>query len=469
MNAPFAKTDGRDWPSSNLRWALLGAFVGLLGLMLVSGAAAMRLLAEMHREEQEARHGFAERTQRLSNLCLSTLMYNEAIQRYVLTQFAGAGPDLDTELDRLTGEIDSGLSHYPESRRSDELEFLQAILRLFQEQRHLIDSVRRMSSVERLRSAPEIMVTEVLPWRAEILDWWERLRVWNAQQLQRSDVALLAEFDTLQASLVRSLSIALASGLLLVVASMAYILRLERQMRARYQELAQSRHELERLSSRLVDAQETERRSISRELHDEVGQSLGALLVDLGRLSANVPDGFPGLKDQLDRMKLVAERTVRTVRNIALLLRPSMLDDLGLVAALEWQGRELSRRSDTEVDVQSENVSDNLPDEYRVCIYRLVQEALNNTARHSEAKNAWVKVEQNGERILVRVSDDGHGFDPARARGLGILGMEERVRRLGGSLRIESGPGRGTMLQAELPLPKSEQADEKPNLSHDAL
>jgi signal transduction histidine kinase len=457
MSAPLTKPDTRDWPSNRLRWALLGAFVGLLALMLVSGAAAMRLLAEMHEEEEEARHGFAERTQRLSNLCLSTLMYNEAIQRYVLAPFADAGPDLDAELNRLAGEIDSGLSHYPESRRSDELDFLQAILRLFTQQRHFVDSMRHMTPGERQRAAPQLMVEEVLPWREEILDSWQRLRVWNAQQLQQADQTLLAQFDALQGSLVRSLLIAVVSGLLLAMASMAYILRLERQMRVRYQELGQSRHELERLSSRLVDAQETERRSISRELHDEVGQSLGALLVDLGRLSANVPEGLPELKDQLDGMKLVAERTVQTVRNIALLLRPSMLDDLGLVAALEWQGREVSRRSDTEVDVQSENVSDNLPDEYRVCIYRLVQEALNNTARHSGAKNAQVKVKQNGERIVVRVSDDGHGFDPARARGLGILGMEERVRRLGGSLRIESGPDRGTTLEAALPLPKSSQ------------
>ena len=127
----------------------------------------------------------------------------------------------------------------------------------------------------------------------------------------------------------------------------------------------------------------------------------------------------------------------------------------------------MSRRSDTEVDVQSENVSDNLPDEYKVCVYRLVQEALNNTARHAGAKNARVKVEQNGERILVRVSDDGHGFDPERARGLGILGLEERVRRLGGSLHIDSGPNRGTTLEAELPLPNSEQADGNPQIAHE--
>jgi signal transduction histidine kinase len=215
----------------------------------------------------------------------------------------------------------------------------------------------------------------------------------------------------------------------------------------------------------LVDAQESERRKISRELHDEVGQTLGALLVDFGRLSAALAAAPPELREpalleQVERMKSVTERSVQSVRNLALLLRPSMLDDLGLVAALEWQGRETSRNSGTEVEVHAENVPDNLPDEYSVTIYRLVQEALTNAARHSGARNASVRVARevtrdatrDRGRIVVEVRDDGRGFDPKHTRGLGILGMEERVRRLGGRLTIDSQPGRGVTVRAELPL-----------------
>jgi signal transduction histidine kinase len=201
-----------------------------------------------------------------------------------------------------------------------------------------------------------------------------------------------------------------------------------------------------------VDAQETERRNLSRELHDEVGQTLGALLVDFGRLKAALGACTPEVEKMVDRMKSVAERSVRSVRNLALLLRPSMLDDLGLVAALEWQGREVSRTSEMEVEVQSENVSEDLPDEYNVTIYRLVQEALNNAVRHSGARNARVRVEQSDGQIRLSVGDDGRGFDPARARGMGMLGMEERVRRLGGHIEFRSEPGRGTTITAQLPI-----------------
>jgi signal transduction histidine kinase len=209
---------------------------------------------------------------------------------------------------------------------------------------------------------------------------------------------------------------------------------------------------MQKLSARLVDAQETERRTISRELHDEVGQALGVLLVEAGRLSNMLGHERPEVRMQIENIRSVAERTVQDVRNIALLLRPSMLDDLGLVAALEWQGREVSRHSEIEVDVQSEVVSDDLPDEYRICIYRLVQEALNNAVRHSGARNATVTVRQCAKSVTVEVSDSGRGFNPQRSRGLGILGMEERVKRLGGTFTIASEPGRGVIVRAELPF-----------------
>ena len=255
--------------------------------------------------------------------------------------------------------------------------------------------------------------------------------------------------------------LALTTGLLLSLMSALYILRLERQARRRYQELARSRRDLEQLSARLVDAQETERRSLSRELHDEVGQSLGALLVDVGRLSNLIPLDSAPMQEQLGRIKTVAENAVGNVRNMALLLRPSMLDDLGLVPALEWQGREVSRRTEMEVDVQAQSVSEDLPDEYKICVYRVVQEALNNAARHASARTASVRVVQDSQKIQVSIVDHGRGFDPRRVRGLGLVGMEERVKRLGGSLTIESRRGQGTTVKAELPYPP-QRHPEKP-------
>jgi signal transduction histidine kinase len=134
-----------------------------------------------------------------------------------------------------------------------------------------------------------------------------------------------------------------------------------------------------------------------------------------------------------------------------------MLDDLGLAPALNWHARETSKRTGLNVVVSADDAIDNLPDEHRTCIYRLVQEAVNNAVRHASARTIEVAVRKDLQRVNVTVQDDGTGFDARFMRGLGLLGMEERVRRLGGSLKISSNSGRGTLLQAALPLVELEQ------------
>jgi signal transduction histidine kinase len=434
---------------------LLISFGGLLGLMVFAGLDAFRLARQLQAQEQNLRETLLAHSQPLVVLLSSIHIYNDEMQEYLLSQDPQGDGLTATEFSRLAGAIDTALKMYPPDRQPEERVLLEGLQQLFAEQQAKLNPVLSWSEEKRHSQALQFLSQEVLPQRLRIRETAEQITLWNNQQQAAADQKMFASFATLQARQSRLLAIALAAGLLLSIASALYLLRLEREGERRYQELVRSRSKLEDLSARLLDAQETERRSISRELHDEVGQSLGALLVEVGRLAESSPSDAPQVRDHLDKIQSIAETTVQTVRNIALLLRPSMLDDLGLIAALEWQGREVSRRSEMEVEVQSEEVSEKIPDEYKICIYRLVQEGLNNAARHSSAKNARVSVQQLANKILVRVVDDGHGFDPQRVRGLGILGMEERVRRLGGTLVIDSKPGTGTALTAEFPLPSA--------------
>ncbi len=443
-------------PSSRkVRWLFLGVCGALLAILLVSGILAVRFLDKMHGQELAVRRALAERAQILSSLSLSIQSYNEGVQQFVVDALADQSQPSHQHLDQLTLEIDSDLKRYPVERDFTEAALLDGFQDVFLQQRTVYISVLARRPDE-LRRGPNVIAEQMVPLQRKVLDWSTKLQTWNGERLKNADEALVSDFAAVQGGLARALAIGFGSGFLLVLAGMAYIVRLERQTHSRYTQLAQSQHALQQLSARLLDAQETERRSISRELHDEVGQALGALLVDLGRLSSALSNERPEVKTQLDSMKSVAERTFQAVRNIALLLRPSMLDDLGLVAALEWQGREVSRTSAIEVEVHSENVSDGLPDEYRVCVYRLVQEALNNAVRHSGAKNAQVSVRQSPKSIIVQVSDDGRGFNLQRTRGLGLLGMEERVKRLTGTFKVESQPDHGVSLTAELPFHSSD-------------
>lgn len=439
-------------PSNKLLWLFLTVCLFLLALLAVSGVIAVHYLGETQAQERTISHTLAERGQLLSDLLLSIQKYNQAVQQVVVEAKADREQATRRQIDALALEIDSDLKQYPVVRDSGEAALVLGLEDVFTQQRTLYVSVLK-APPDHPQQTPTLVAEHMKQLQTQILDWSTRLKAWNGERLQQADNSLASEFGTVQSGLMRALTIAFASGFLLVLASMAYILRLERQTRQRYVQLAQSQRQMQLLSARLVDVQESERRTISRELHDQVGQALGALLVDLGRFSNLISKDRPEVRMQLDNMKSVAERTFQEVRNIALLLRPSMLDDLGLVAALEWQGREVSRRSDIEVDVESDIVSDHLPDDYRICIYRLVQEALNNAVRHSDAKNAKVTVRQSEKSIRVEVTDDGRGFQPEHTRGMGILGMEERVRRLGGTLSIESSPGHGASVIAELPLP----------------
>ena len=439
--------------TSKLRWLFLCVSLLLLALLLVSRFLAVRFLSEIRTQELVATRALAERARTLSGLWLSIQSYDQGVQQFVAQTAADRDAEARRLLDQLTLEIDANFDRYPGVRDSEEDALLNGMRGVFSQRRTFYITILAARPAERRRQAESMLAAQLVPVQTQILDWSGKLQAWNSERLQHADRALVTQFANLQGSLSRVLAIGFGSGLLLVLGSLVYIVRLDRQTRVRYVELARSRHALQQLSARLVDAQETERRAISRELHDEVGQALGALLVDIGRLSSTLLGVHPEAKAQLDNLKLLAERTFQTVRNIALLLRPSMLDDLGLAAALEWQGREVSRRSEIEVSVESDSVPECLPDEYTIYIYRLVQEALNNAVRHSGARNAKVVVERLANSIVVRVTDDGRGFDPGRSRGMGILGMEERVKRLGGTLRVESQPGKGATVIADLPIP----------------
>jgi signal transduction histidine kinase len=170
----------------------------------------------------------------------------------------------------------------------------------------------------------------------------------------------------------------------------------------------------------------------------------------LGTLSHYEPDEEFRLR--LESVKRLAEEALRSVRNLALLVRPSMLDDLGLEPALHWQAKEFSRRCGVPVSVNIEGNFDHLPEPLRLCLYRAIQEALTNCGKHADASRVTVIVKQDDARVLASIQDDGRGFDALLTNGgLGLLGMTERVRALQGRMSVSSEPSRGTLISLELP------------------
>jgi signal transduction histidine kinase len=442
--------------AGKLRRILLLAFGGLLALMVVAGLDALHSLRQLDVIERQVNQRYSAHSQALTTILISVHIYHDQMERYLLDKQTPENSNDGEDVKNRGAEVRVAMQRYPADTDPEERALLAEIQRKFVEQENSFAALVTGPAAERQPDRQQVVREQMMLRRAYILQVSRDVSSWNDRKLGETTQSLTASFQNVQTRLVSMVALSLLAGLLLSMVGGIYILRLERQGRSRYQALVASRQELERLSSRLVDAQEEERRSISRELHDEVGQTLGAVLVDLGQLSKLLPSEDSLVQQQIQRIKTSAEAAVKSIRDMALLLRPPMLDDLGLIAALEWQGREISRRGEMEVDVHSENVSEQLANEIKVCIYRLTQEALNNAATHSGAKHAKVLVVEGRDKIAVEVADDGNGFAADRVRGMGILGMEERVKRLGGTLAIKSEAGKGTTLRAELPLHRAE-------------
>ena len=174
--------------------------------------------------------------------------------------------------------------------------------------------------------------------------------------------------------------------------------------------------------------------------------------------------GDDTFREHMKEAKGLAEQTLRSVRSLAMGLRPSMLDDLGLGPALEWQAREFSRRTGIPVEVSREGELDDLPEAHRTCLYRAVQESLTNCARHAQAHQIRIAANSDHGRLSLIVQDDGRGMPAAilnkrEAYGtLGLLGIEERVKELAGKLEVYSRPGKGTLLKITIPLPAAKTA-----------
>ena len=216
------------------------------------------------------------------------------------------------------------------------------------------------------------------PGRKQIRHIARQIMDLNREQQDRAEAQLHAEHSRLEKELLVTSTLSLFVVLALIGAVSYRMRNTERLAEEQYSDVVQARHELQTFAGRLEQAQEDERRNLSRELHDEFGQTMAAALVELGRIQNEVIDD-DGTRAQLARVKQELESSMRSIRDIALVLRPSMLDDLGLVPALRWQGREVARRSGLSVRVEAEDDCKFLPDAYRTCIYRIVQEALNNT------------------------------------------------------------------------------------------
>jgi two-component system sensor histidine kinase UhpB len=222
--------------------------------------------------------------------------------------------------------------------------------------------------------------------------------------------------------------------------------------------LRESAQQLQALSRRLVDIQELERRQFSRELHDRIGQNMTALGINLDILRTGLLNhADPKLRSRLDDSAALLESTTGAIENVISELRPPMLDDYGLLPALQWYQTEFSNRTGIHVGVRGDDPSERLAPEAEIALFRIAQEALNNIVKHAQAKNIEIRLSHRYTECVMTIADDGRGFDVAssdntrRRSGLGMVTMRERTAAIGGHFEVASTPGKGTRITVRIP------------------
>ena len=420
----------------------LGSLVVLIALsMLAASRKVQGIYAQLDQLNSHHRNVEAKLRALRSDVHLSSIF----VRDYLLDVARERAPEYREQLTEFRRTNMATLTELrPLVRSDDRISSLQTKLDEYWE---TFDPLFDWTPTEKILRSAGFLRREVVPRREAVLAIAQEIEELNNTNLsaQRGEVAqrhaaLANDLDRLR---WQTVLLGLAVALVVVF-----------RLRFLEQQSDEAERQMRELSQQLVNTQEEERKNLSRELHDHVAQVLTGLRMELGRLermtaplNAQVGPTVAGCKELVDDM-------FRTVHDLALGLRPSMLDDLGLQAALEWHVRDFMGRYAINVDLSIQGDFAGLPDKHRTCVYRVVQEAMTNCVRHAHAESIQIKVTAHERQLSVWVIDDGVGLDPARRRdGLGLRGIEERVKDLEGTVTISREPMGGTTLAIRLPVP----------------
>lgn len=439
------------------RAVLRAGYGAVIAVLVLSAAEAYRIQLSVSEQHLETYRNYADQDEALATLRRNLWLAGNDVRDYFINTTAPQAGILRGQLEGLKAEDDKALALLARnSSRTDTVPRLRKSLGDFWA---VVDPVPSTMLRDTNARKFEFLQRVVVPRRGELYNALLDLAATGQQKLQEGEKQFAASRQQAAHRLLLMLGVGLMLSFLVALASVRHSENLEREAESHFAAIQLAKQELQQLSARLLDVEEEGRRKLSRELHDEIGQSLALLQIEITRAQA-VPSGSTAaLHECLDRARDLAERTVQTARNISGLLRPALLDDLGLVPALQFQLEDFLRRNSIACEFLEEGVADHLPDTAKTCVYRVVQEALHNCEKHSGASQVKVAVRQLPNCLVAEVEDDGCGFvvekhgTLSRSRGLGLLGIRERAANAGGSLEIRSAPGRGTRISLRIPIP----------------
>lgn len=451
-----------------IRVALALGFGVSLGLWVFTGYTSTSGLARSERETAALTARYLRAQDRLSTVRTQVLLSSMFVRDALLDPELVAVPDHRERLEQAHAAMKAALDAY--EPLLDSLAERAEIARLREAVREFQDVTAQVLAADAAAADPGVrrVLHELLvPRREAAIRVSEQVQTLNRTAYIQHQVATASIARAAQERSWRLLGLGLAASLAVALVATLYASRLERRLVDQLRENGRQAQDLQRLSSQLILAHEEERRHIARELHDEVGQVLTAVNVELSRAQwALEARGGPSFL--LEDAQRVTHGALRAVRDLSQLLRPVLLDDLGLAAALENLIGELARRHGLAVSCTATGLDGRLDPALEVAAYRIVQEALTNAVRHARAASCEVRVARMDGVLQIEVRDDGIGFDVESAmhgegrQGVGLVGMRERAELLRGRVSVESAVGRGTVVRAVLPVDEARPGGTRP-------
>jgi signal transduction histidine kinase len=437
-----------------IKAALTIGFSLTLGLWLFTGYRLTQRVTASERTWADIAARYVQAQDRLATLRAQTLAASGTARDALLDRTQHSLEVSRRLLEQRLGDLETTLGQYVLVMASPDEETLR--IHLAEEMGRFAASLRDAMALPAASrgDGPVRFRDEVLPRRTALLEAADRLQARNRSAFVAFQTGLSEAGSAAERTSHLQLGFALFCGLCIAVVATVYAGRLEKRLVSQLVQDALKTKALQELSIKMIRAQEDERRRIARELHDEVGQALTAIKVELAladRIAA------VSATASLKNAHGLTEDALRTVRDLSHLLHPSVLDDLGLPEAVEGYLREFSKRHEIKTRLQVEGMAARLPSDVEVAAYRIIQEALTNVARHARATECTVTMRRRYDRCHIIVEDDGLGFEPGLLegpgyrRGLGLIGMRERALQLAGMVSIQSTPGRGTRVAIDLP------------------
>jgi signal transduction histidine kinase len=431
-----------------IKAALLLGFGLTLVIWLIAGYSFTKRISDTEGRAAAINIRYMQAQELLSTVRAQVLLGSVFVRDALLdSQAATAG--YRQQLEETYDSVNQALERYvPVVDSSVERERVGRLRREIDDFRQTMLKVLGTDSARWPLDARTLLRTQIVPKRDNVLGVSEEVQALNRSAFVQQQREIAAIYSMSQRRLWESLGLALAGSFGIALFAVFYAARLETRIRHQRLQEAQNARDLQHLSARLITAQEEERRAIARELHDEVGQVLTAIRVELA-VAQRAIDAAGGNTRLLEDARSVTDGALATVRDLSHLLHPALLDDLGLAAAVEWYLRGFSKRYDIRAELLQDQFDERLASEIETSAYRIIQEALTNVVKHARPTTCRVYLQRLAHTVLITIEDNGVGFDqtawdrPDARAGLGLIGIRERAAELRGTVRLESAPGEG--------------------------